>query len=114
MAQTGALMRGGLHDSVGWQPSLLVVEVVVVVGIFSVPRLVAEMVSIVRPHAAFSFLFSPGIMGVPAIWHREMHSLGADVSPARRSDVGIACPCKRIVLLFVIAVVIELVVMTRV
>lgn len=107
-------MWGELHDSVGWQPFLLVVEVVVVVGIVRVPRLVAESVPIIRPHAFFSFLFSPGIVGIPAIWHGEMHSLGADISPACSSDVGIACPCQRIVLLVVIIMVVELVVMARV
>lgn len=53
-------------------------------------------------------------MGIPAIWHGEIHSLGADLSPARSGDIGIACPCQRVVLLIIIVVVVELVVMTRV
>ena len=114
MAQSCALMRGELHDSLGWQPSLLVIEVIVVVGIVRVPSLVAESVSIIRPHAFLSFLFPPGIMGIQAIWHGEMHTLGADISPARSRDVGIARPCQRIILLVVIAMVVELIVMTRI
>ena len=68
-AQSGALMRGKLYDSESWQPSLLVVEIVIVVGIGSVPELKAEGIPIVRPVAFFSFLFPPQIMGVPAVWH---------------------------------------------
>ena len=43
-----------------------------------------------------------------------MHSLGIERSPTFSDNVGIACPCQRIVLLMVIVVVVELIVMTRV
>lgn len=112
-AQRDALIRGKLSDSDVWQPPLLFVEEVIVVRIGSVAELKAESVPIVRPAALFSFLFPPQIMGVPAVWHGEIHLLSTDRGPACNGDMRIACPCQSVFLRIMIVPVVELVVMTE-